>query len=92
VRDEILLMLSPKAAPRPSTKGTSPAESRRRPQGRHWRGPGKVRAPPSAGRPRPRPRQGEGHWEETPILDDETAGQDTYEGHEIVLDDFVRSS
>ena len=32
----------------------------------------------------------EAHWEETPILDDETAGQDTYEGHEIVLDGFAR--
>jgi uncharacterized metal-binding protein YceD (DUF177 family) len=32
----------------------------------------------------------EGHWDETPTLDDETAGQDTYEGHEIVLDAFAR--
>jgi hypothetical protein len=32
----------------------------------------------------------EGHWADTPVLDDETAGQDTYEGHEIVLDGFAR--
>jgi uncharacterized metal-binding protein YceD (DUF177 family) len=44
---------------------------------------GRPKGPAKAG-------TGEGHWEETPILDDETAGQDTYEGHEIVLDDFVR--
>lgn len=34
--------------------------------------------------------KGEGHWEETPVLTDEDAGKDTYEGHEIALDDFVR--
>lgn len=33
---------------------------------------------------------GTGHWEETPLLTDEDAGRDTYEGHEIVLDHFVR--
>ena len=32
----------------------------------------------------------DGHWDETPLLDDETAGQDTYDGHEIALDHFVR--
>jgi uncharacterized metal-binding protein YceD (DUF177 family) len=31
-----------------------------------------------------------GHWEETPLLTDEDAGRDTYDGHEIALDGFVR--
>jgi hypothetical protein len=34
--------------------------------------------------------KGDGRWEETPVLSEETAGQDTYDGHEIALDGFVR--
>jgi len=39
---------------------------------------------------RKRGDKGDGHWEDTPLLTEEMAGQDTYDGHEIVLDDFVR--
>lgn len=34
--------------------------------------------------------KGDGLWDDTPELSDEKAGQDTYDGHEIVLDGFVR--
>lgn len=34
--------------------------------------------------------KGDGRWDETPELSEETAGQDTYDGHEIQLDGFVR--
>jgi hypothetical protein len=34
--------------------------------------------------------KGEGRWEDAPVLSEEEAGQDTYDGHQIVLDDFVR--
>jgi uncharacterized metal-binding protein YceD (DUF177 family) len=93
VRTDILLMLSPKSGATTEHEGHV---ARRKPR------PPKVEAPGAPEKVRPGPERAgrgkgaakatgaDGHWEETPILDDETAGQDTYEGHEIVLDDFVR--
>jgi len=82
VRTEILLMLSPRTA---SSAEAEPERGGRR-RGRARPGgkgqPGSAAAPGTA-----EPR---GHWEETPVLSDEDAGKDTYEGHEIALDDFVR--
>jgi len=93
VRTEILLMLSPKSGATTEHEGHV---ARRRPR------PPKADAPATPEKARPTPERqgrgkaagkggaGEGHWDETPLLDDETAGQDTYDGHEIALDDFVR--
>jgi uncharacterized metal-binding protein YceD (DUF177 family) len=88
VRTDILLMLSPKSG---ATTAHESHVARRKAR------PPKAETPGSPEKPaRERPQRGksagkaEGHWEETPILDDETAGQDTYEGHEVVLDDFIR--
>ena len=93
VRTDILLMLSPQSGatteheghvarrrPRPPKADAAGAPEKGRP------GPeraGRAKGPAKAG-------GGDGHWEETPLLDDETAGQDTYDGHEIALDGFVR--
>jgi uncharacterized protein len=88
VRVEILLMLSPKSGASTEHEGHV---ARRRPR------PAKVEAggsPDKSGSERAArgksAGKGEGHWEETPLLDDETAGQDTYDGHEVVLDGFAR--
>jgi uncharacterized metal-binding protein YceD (DUF177 family) len=78
VRTEILLMLSPRHGQ--PTAGERPGR-----RGGHSR--------PGAPRERDRENKGEasgGHWAETPLLTDEDAGRDTYEGHEIALDDLVR--
>jgi len=80
VRTEILLMLSPRGG------GNAEGETHRGPK-RGARPRGKVRG--GVGAPATGPEQ-RGHWEETPVLSDEDAGKDTYEGHEIALDDFVR--
>jgi hypothetical protein len=51
----------------------------------------RAKAKPSRGEPGVGDKsEPTGHWEETPVLTDEDAGKDTYEGHEIVLDGFVR--
>jgi uncharacterized metal-binding protein YceD (DUF177 family) len=90
VRTEILLMLSPKSGA--AAEGREPGTGGRRRATR----PNKEKAaePAVAGAERPgrakKPAKGEGHWDETPILDDETAGRDTFDGHEVVLDDFAR--
>ena len=34
--------------------------------------------------------KGDGRWDDTPELTEEKAGQDTYDGHQIVLDGFTR--
>lgn len=80
VRTEILLMLSP-AAP------SAEAATQRRPRRRR----------PDQSEPASEPSaraktvgKGEGRWQDTPTLNDETAGQDTYEGHEVALDGFAR--
>lgn len=93
IRSDIVLMLSPQSGatteheghvarrrPRPPKAEAAGAQEKARPAPERG---GRHKGPAKAG-------SGEGHWEETPILDDETAGQDTYDGHEIALDDFVR--
>ena len=88
VRTEILLMLSPQSG---ATNEHESHVARRKARPPKAAAPG---APEKPARERPgRPKsvgKGEGHWEETPVLDDETAGQDTFDGHEIALDGFVR--
>jgi uncharacterized metal-binding protein YceD (DUF177 family) len=90
VRTEILLMLSPKSAS--AAEGREPGTGGRRRATR----PAKEKRPETgeavAARPgRPKnTAKGEGHWDESPILTDETAGRDTFDGHEVVLDDFAR--
>jgi uncharacterized metal-binding protein YceD (DUF177 family) len=85
VSTELVLMLSPQGG------ATTPHEghvARRRPRAET------ADSPAKSGNARHHPPKShgksEGHWEDTPTLDDETAGQDTYDGHEIVLDDFAR--
>jgi uncharacterized metal-binding protein YceD (DUF177 family) len=93
VRSEILLMLSPKSGATTEHEGHVARRKPRQPKDGAPASPEKTRAAPErAGRPKGPAKAGggEGHWEETPTLDDETAGQDTYDGHEIALDDFVR--
>lgn len=78
VSTEILLMLSPRGGAAASSEGERPGRRRGRTKpGRGEAGAGDKSEPT-------------GHWEETPLLTDEDAGKDTYEGHEIALDGFVR--
>ena len=88
VRTEILLMLSPKGGAA-NEHESHVARRKARPAPVET-----EESPKKAGRERANRAKSvgkaEGHWEETPVLDDETAGQDTFEGHEIALDDFVR--
>lgn len=87
VRTELVLMLSPEGGantgheshlarrkPRPTKEPAGSADKSGREHGSRAKSVGK----------------GEGHWEDTPLLDEETAGQDTFDGHEVVLDGFVR--
>ena len=93
VRVEILLMLSPKSGATTAHEGHVARRKARPPKVEDPNAPEKAKpGPERSGRPKGKGNAagGEGLWEETPILDDETAGQDTYEGHEIVLDDLVR--
>ena len=93
VRVEILLMLSPKSGATTAHEGHVARRKARPPKVEDPSAPEKAKpGPERSGRPKGKGNAGagEGHWEETPVLDDEIAGQDTYEGHEIVLDDFVR--
>lgn len=88
VRVEVLLMLEPAGG------ATSDHEShvqRRKPR------PAKAETSASADKTQPKrdergksSAKGDGRWDDTPELTDEKAGQDTYEGHEIVLDGFTR--
>jgi uncharacterized protein len=90
VRTEILLMLSPKSGA--AAEGREPGTGGRRRATR----PPKEKATETAGTSAEKPGRSkksakpDGHWEETPVLDDETAGRDTFDGHEVVLDDFAR--
>ncbi len=88
VRTEIVLMLSPESG---ATTGHEVHVARRKARPAKEEAPG---SPEKPGRERTSRAKtvgkGEGHWEETPILDDETAGQDTFDGHEVALDGFVR--
>lgn len=88
VRTEVLLMLAPAGG---ATTGHESHTLRRKPRPPKPEAPGsteksghnKAERSKSLGK-------GEKGWEETPELTDETAGRDTYDGHEIVLDDFTR--
>lgn len=88
VSTEMVLILSPQAG---ATTAHESHLARRRPRPARPEGakspskPGNVRQIPGK-----TPAKSEGRWEDTPILDEETAGQDTYDGHEIVLDGFAR--
>ena len=90
VRTEILLMLSPKSSA--AAEGREPGTGGRRRATRSSKEKGAETAATSTERPgrAKKPAKGEGHWDETPVLDDETAGRDTFDGHEVVLDDFAR--
>ncbi len=96
VRVEILLMLSPKSGATTAHEGHVARRRARPPKIEDPAAPAAPekakRAAARAGRPKGLGKSGaaDGNWDESPVLDDETAGQDTYEGHEIVLDDFVR--
>jgi uncharacterized metal-binding protein YceD (DUF177 family) len=87
VRTEVVLMLSPKAGATTAHE-SHVARRRARPE---------VKSPDSAdktGQEKPARAKNhgkfEGKWDEAPVLTEELAGQDTYDGHEIALDDFVR--
>jgi uncharacterized metal-binding protein YceD (DUF177 family) len=90
VRTEILLMLSPKSGA--AAEGREPGTGGRRRATRPSKEKGAEAAPAGADRAGrgKKHAKAEGHWDETPILDDETAGRDTFDGHEVVLDDFAR--
>ncbi len=89
VRTEILLMLSPKSAS--AAEGREPGTG-----GRRRARPPKEKAAETAEAVAARPgraknlAKGDGHWDDSPVLTDETAGRDTFDGHEVVLDDFAR--
>ena len=92
VQTEILLMLSPRT-------GTGVQEDEGSNSRRSSFGKRRAKTKPAAEAPEARPERpsrtkpgakGDGHWEDTPILTDEDAGRDTYEGHEIALDSLVR--
>lgn len=100
VQTDILLMLSPR------TTSAAQAEEGARHRSARRRGKPEAGDAAAAARPErparakgvgvgaaPTPtssKRSEGRWEETPILSDEDAGRDTYEGHEIALDNLVR--
>src|SRR3954470_18133971 len=81
VRVEILLMLSPKSGATTAHEGHV---ARRRARPAKIEDPGaseKAKASgerPARGKGKGNAGAGDGHWDETPVLDDETAGQDTY--------------
>ncbi|HYP89942.1 MAG TPA: DUF177 domain-containing protein [Polyangiaceae bacterium] len=88
VRTDVVLMLSQQGGASTAHEGHV---ARRRP--RPDRGESAVSPEKAGGSRHKSPKnhgKPEGGWDETPTLDDETAGQDTYDGHEIVLDDFAR--
>jgi uncharacterized protein len=90
VQTDILLMLSPRT---PSAAQDDEGATRHRSARRRGKPEGGDAA--TAARPERPARaktagKGDGHWEDTPVLSDEDAGRDTYEGHEIALDNLVR--
>jgi uncharacterized metal-binding protein YceD (DUF177 family) len=86
IRTEILLMLSPQTGGSASQVGAG--ARRRAPRAEKGTEPTDAK-PERSGRPKS-VGKGDGHWDDTPVLTDETAGRDTYDGHEVVLDDFAR--
>jgi uncharacterized metal-binding protein YceD (DUF177 family) len=88
VRTEMVLMLSPQGGATTAHEGHV---ARRRPRPDRPEAPTSTEKSGTARHKSPKTSgKSEGHWEDTPILDDETAGQDLYDGHEIVLDGFAR--
>jgi uncharacterized metal-binding protein YceD (DUF177 family) len=88
VRTEMLLMLSPAGgattAHESHAQRRKPRPAKPEPAGFSDKSShGKADRSKSLGK-------GDRGWEETPELTDETAGKDTYDGHEIVLDGFAR--
>ncbi len=90
VRTELVLMLSPKSGATTAHE-SHVARRRARPEAKTAEAPEKPSktAPAKTIRARLNDKK-EGRWDETPTLSDEIAGQDTYDGHQIVLDEFVR--
>ena len=88
VRTELVLMLTQKGGGSTQHDGHI-ARRRARPERPATPGSAEKAAPDRPARQK-NTAKAEGRWDETPVLDDETAGQDTFDGHEIVLDDFVR--
>lgn len=86
VRAEILLMLSPRigSSPEGAERGGKRVPRKRAPK--DGAKDGAVRKGGADHKDQP----GGGGWDETPVLRDEDAGKDTYEGHEVALDGFVR--
>jgi uncharacterized metal-binding protein YceD (DUF177 family) len=94
VRTELVLMLSPKSGATTAHE-SHVARRKARPESKDPKSAektGKIGLKTSTERPaRPKNNvKGDGRWEDAPVLSDEEAGQDTYDGHQIVLDDFVR--
>jgi uncharacterized metal-binding protein YceD (DUF177 family) len=91
VRTEIVLLLEPKSG---ASNEHEEHVARRRARPVAVETPAKPDKPDKKSAERPGRTKtldkSEGHWGETPVLDEETAGQDTYEGHEVALDGFVR--
>jgi len=88
VHTEIVLMLAPQGGATTAHEGHVARRRARPPRAETGETAAKTGSPRQAS-PKTHAKP-EGRWEETPTLDEETAGQDTYEGHEIVLDDFAR--
>lgn len=85
VHTEVVLMLSPQGGASTPHEGHV---ARRRPR---QESPDSLAKTGNARHSSPKSHaKSDGRWEDTPVLDDETAGQDTYDGHQIVLDDFAR--
>lgn len=87
VRTEVVLMLAPKAGAATAHE-SHVARRRARPEQKTSSLPDKS-STDRASRAKNSDKK-EGKWDETPLLSEEEAGQDTYDGHQIVLDDFVR--
>jgi len=87
VRTEILLMLSPRQG---ATGPELDRGARRGPRARTAGAKGEGGAKGEAGAAPVASKERRGRWEETPVLSPEDAGKDTYEGHEIALDELVR--
>jgi uncharacterized metal-binding protein YceD (DUF177 family) len=87
VRTDVVLMLSPKAG---ATTAHESHVARRRARPAPKEAALAEKAGPSKPSRAKNADKNDGKWEEAAVLTEEVAGQDTYDGHEIVLDDFVR--
>ncbi|MDF3068293.1 MAG: hypothetical protein K0R38_3894 [Polyangiaceae bacterium] len=87
VRTEVVLMLSPKSG---ATTAHESHVARRRARPEPKPGLSAEKSGPEKPTRARNSGKSEGKWDETPTLTEEIAGQDTYDGHEIALDDFVR--